>query len=156
MPTMPARMSGFLLCFICSFFLIGTVPYFFRPKPFDGGSLKKAQATIVSQQPGMLRQFPSSYNGVYYSYSFPDSSGENQKGQFFSRSSFLNEHQVGERIEVEYREGKPWINRRLGDAPPDFLFLQALACLFGTGLVVGIIMLCTGRDFIADWKKHRA
>ncbi|MFT3883417.1 MAG: DUF3592 domain-containing protein [Gemmatales bacterium] len=148
------RTVGFLFCLAGVFFLVGVVPALYRGDPFAGATLQHAQGTIRSVQPGRLSRFPRYYDGEFYQYTFTDHQGNPQQGHLFRRQFTGREYAIGQQIDVEYRQDQPSTHRLYGETSPHPIVMQCLAVLFFVGIVVGIIMMTTGRDFIADWKKR--
>ncbi len=150
------RILGGTLLFTGLFVLSLLAKTWFWPAPMNDDHYVLTEANITRIEGGRINSFPRVYEGEYIYYLFRLPVDQHYEGKFFRRKFSWPDYQVGQRIEVYYHEDKPWVNYPLpsgGALSLTWLLLPLLVAI--CQLVVGSILLITGRDFVQEWKLQR-
>ncbi|HQR42439.1 MAG TPA: hypothetical protein PLX97_07135 [Gemmatales bacterium] len=150
-PSLAVRVTGLIIAFFALTFVFAHLRVMLREDPFRGHALQRTKAVITGVTPGQSKGSFRSYPGYYFHYQFV--LGEDRHtGEFFVRSNRY--YQVGHEIDVVYRVDHPDINcirpSHSNDAPLDTLQSMGylFVALYGLLGIVGLIMLCTGKDIL--------
>jgi hypothetical protein len=150
-PRITIRLAGLVIAFFAINYVLRHTALKLREDPFQGKTLLQTKAVIFAMNPGVSRTSFRQRPGFIFQFHFAVDQKE-YEGDFFARSDQY--YKVGHEITVEYVANAPEVNRLKvspgRDGPPDsidvmgYVFMAIYAALG----IVGLIMLCTGRDFL--------
>jgi len=150
------RILGGTLLFTGLFIVSLLAKTWFWPVPANDDHYVLTVANITRIEGGRISSFPRVYEGEYIYYSFTLPVNQHYEGKFFRRQFSWHDYQVGQRIEVYYLKGKPSLNHAAHTERVLSQYWLLLPLLVATCLlVIGSILLITGRDFIQEWKLQR-